>query len=78
MTVFFWHTDSSKTENRINWEELTFPKDGKRHIYSLSKRNTDTTFTHIGGWLLNSDPKEGRWKKHAKIENIILLKAEAK
>ena len=78
VTVFFWRADSSKTENRINWEEITFPKDGKSHSYSLSKRNSDTTFTHIGGWLLDSDPREGSWKKHAKIENIILRKAVAK
>jgi hypothetical protein len=78
VTVFFWRTDSSKTENRSNWEEVTFPKDGKSHSYSLSKINTDTTFTHIGGWLLNSDPEKGGLKKHAKIENIILRKAKAK
>jgi hypothetical protein len=78
VTVFFWRTDSSKTENRISWEEVTYPKDGKSHSYALSKRNTDTTFTHIGGWLLNCDQREGSWKKHAKIENIILRKADAK
>jgi hypothetical protein len=78
VTVFFWRSDSSKTGNKINWEEVTFPKDGKSHSYSLSKRNSDTTFTHIGGWLLNSDTIKGSWKKHAKIENIILRKAEPK
>ena len=74
VTVFFWHADSSKTEFRIAWPGVDLPKDGQRHNYSLSKRNSDSTITHIGGWLLDSDPKEGRWEKHAKIENIILRK----
>lgn len=74
VTVFFWHTDSSKTEFRINWPETTLPKDGQMHNYTINKRNTDPVMTHISGWLLNSDPKEGRWVKHAKINNIILRK----
>jgi hypothetical protein len=75
ITVFFWHTDSSKTEYRINWPEVNLIKDVQAHNYSLSKRNTDTVYNHIGGWLLNSDPREGRWEKHAKIEYIRLRKA---
>ncbi len=73
-TVFFWHTDSSKTENRINWPEVNLIKDIQARNYSLSKRNTDPAYNHIGGWLLNSDPKEGRWEKHVMIQNIRLLK----
>jgi len=76
VTVFFWHADTSKTGFRINWPGADLPKDGQLHNYSLSKRNTDTTITHISGWLLDSDPKEGRWEKHAKIENITLRKTE--
>ncbi|MBA4322735.1 MAG: hypothetical protein C0408_07955 [Odoribacter sp.] len=75
VTVFFWHADSTKTGFRINWTGVDLPKDGQRHNYSLSARNSDTTITHINGWLLDSDPKEGRWEKHAKIESIRLMKA---
>jgi hypothetical protein len=74
VTVFFWHTDSSKTEFKINWPETKLPKDGKMHSYSLNKRNSNPAMTHISGWLLDSDPKEGRWIKHAKIVNITLRK----
>jgi hypothetical protein len=56
---------------------LDLPKDGERRSYSLSKRNSDLKFTHISGWLLDCDPKEGRWEKHAKIENIVLRKTVA-
>jgi hypothetical protein len=78
ITVFFWRGDSSKPENRINWPEVALPKDGQSHVYSLSNRKSDSTFTRAGGWLLNSDPKKGRWAKHAKFENIIFRKADAK
>jgi hypothetical protein len=78
VTVFFWHGDSSKNENRILWDEVKLPKDGKNHSYSLSEKLTDTTYLYIGGWLLNSDAKKGVWQKHASIENIILRKAESK
>jgi hypothetical protein len=76
VAVFFWHTDSSKTEFRINWPGVDLPKDGQRHTYSMTRRNSDTTITHIGGWLLNSNPKQGRWEKHAIVENIVLRKME--
>ena len=78
VTVFFWHNDSSKTEFRINWPGNAFPKDGQMHNYSLTKRNTDPIITHISGWLLDSDPKEGRWVKHAKIVNIALRRVGEK
>lgn len=77
-TVFFWHTDSSKSEYRINWPETNLIKDIQGRNYSIYKRNTDTTYNHIGGWLLNCDPKEGRWEKHALIQSIRLRKAEIK
>jgi hypothetical protein len=75
VTVFFWHADTSKAGVRINWTSTDLPKDGQRHSYSLSGRNTDSTITHVNGWLLDSDPQEGRWGKHAKIEGIRLMKA---
>jgi hypothetical protein len=74
-TIFFWHTDSSKTENRKYWPEVSLIKDMNFHEYSLSEKITDSVYNHIGGWLLNSDPKEGRWEKHAQIQNIKLYKA---
>jgi hypothetical protein len=78
VTVFFWHSDSSKKENRIDWNEIVLPKDGKSHSYILSKRFTDSTFKYIGGWLLKSDSGKNRLEKHAKIENIIVRNANAK
>jgi hypothetical protein len=78
VTVFFWHADSSKKGFRIDWPFKYLPKDGQRHKYALSKRNTNPSITYIKGWLLDCDPKEGHWEKHAKIERITLRKIELK
>jgi hypothetical protein len=75
INVFFWHADSTKIGVRDNWDAVNLLKDGKWHNYKLSKRLTDTTFTHFSGWLMHHDPKPGRWEKHAKVENIIFMKA---
>jgi hypothetical protein len=74
INVFFWHADSSKTGVRDYWNTIELQKDGKRHDYTLSKRLTDTTFTHFNGWLLFNDAKTGRWEKHALVENLLFRK----
>jgi hypothetical protein len=77
ISIYFWHADSTKTGVSDNWNSLILPKDGQRHNYSITKKLSDTTFTHIRGWLLDHDPMPGHWVKHAKVGNIILMKASA-
>jgi len=74
--VFFWHADSTKEGVRDYWDRIVLPKDAVRHSYTLRKRLTDTSFTHISGWLLNHDPQPGRWEKHAKVFDISLIKGK--
>jgi len=74
INVFFWHTDGTEPGVRDYWAPVVLPKDGLRHNYTLSKKLTDKTFTHFNGWLLYSEPRPGRWEKHAIIENILLRK----
>ena len=78
INVFFWHADKSATGVRDYWPSVDLPKDGARHNYNLSKRLTDTAFSHFNGWLLYSDDKPGRWEKHAIIENISFRKVTKK
>lgn len=75
--VFFWHADSTKDGVRDYWDRIALPKDAARHSYTIRKRLTDTSFTHISGWLLNHDPQPGRWEKHAKIFDISLIKGKS-
>jgi hypothetical protein len=74
--IFFWHADGSKEGVRDYWNKVPLTPDGIRHTYSIRKRLTDTSFTHISGWLFNHDPQLGRWEKHARITDIILMKAK--
>jgi hypothetical protein len=75
INIFFWHAQGSGIGVRDNWDVVNLPKDGQWHYYNLSKRLTDTAFTHLSGWLMYHDPKPGVWEKHSKIDNITLLKA---
>jgi hypothetical protein len=75
--VFFWHADTTKDGVRDYWDRVAFPKDAVRHPYTISKRLTDTAFTHISGWLMTHDPQPGRWEKHAKIFDISLIKGKS-
>ena len=75
VTVYFYHADTSKSGYREYWPVTKLVKDGQRHNFSLPKRNTNLSVTHVSGSFFNCDPKEGQWEKHAKIENIVLRKA---
>jgi hypothetical protein len=77
INIYFWHADSTKKGVSDNWNFIILLKDGHRHIYSITKKLSDTTFTHIRGYLLDHDPKPGTWVKHAKVEDITLMKASA-
>jgi hypothetical protein len=75
VNVFFFHADTSKAGYKEFWPVLQLVKDGQRHKYTMSKRNSNLSVTHISGDFFSCDPKEGRWEKHARIENIFLGKA---
>jgi hypothetical protein len=75
VTVYFYHADTSKSGYREFWPVTSLVKDGQRHNFSLPKRNTNLSVTHVSGSFFNCDPKEGQWEKHARIENIVLRKA---
>jgi hypothetical protein len=74
VTVYFYHADTSKSGYKDFWPVTKLVKDGQRHTFSLSSRNTNLAVTHISGSFFACDPREGRWEKHARIENIVLRK----
>jgi hypothetical protein len=75
-SVYFWKSDETSQGVRDPWEPVSLIRDGTRHTYTLSKRLTDTTFTHISGWLLDNDDQKIRWEKHAKVSSIFLVKGQ--
>ncbi|MGQ9621138.1 MAG: DUF4296 domain-containing protein, partial [Bacteroidales bacterium] len=72
--IFFWHADSSETGVRDYWVPSYYINDGEEHEYTISRKLTDTSFTHINGWLLDHDFQPGLWTKHVKISGIRVIK----
>jgi hypothetical protein len=73
-TIYFWQADSTKEGIKDFWGSADFLPDGTQHNYNLSKKLSDTLFTHIKGFLLDCDPQTGRWQKHMRISDIFLTK----
>ena len=71
-TVYFWRPDSTEKGLSDYWDEMPLIKDGTRHNYTISKRLTDPSFTHIRGMLYNHDSQPARWEKHARFSDMII------
>lgn len=72
--IYFWHSDDTDQGVKDPWESTLLIKDGIRHNYFISKRLTDTAFTHISGYLHDCEPQSVRWEKHSVFSNILLYK----
>jgi len=69
-SVYFWKTSDTQDGIREFWDEIYLTRDGTRHSYSTGRQLTDTTFTHICGWLFHCDPQPGSWVKHGIFNSI--------
>ncbi len=77
VTVFFWKADSSGKQIKKMWSRADYIKDDLSHEFTVTGRLSDTSFHHIGGYLLDCDPQTVKWEKHASLTNIILKKGPA-
>jgi hypothetical protein len=73
-SVFFWHSSETQDGVRDYWDNIDLIKDGNSHSYSISRKLTDTTFTHICGWLFQCDAPAGSWVKHGAFSSISVIK----
>jgi hypothetical protein len=73
-SVFFWHPSETQDGVRDYWDNIDLIKDGKSHVYSFSRTLTDTTFTHICGWLFQCEAPAGSWVKHGTFSSIKVRK----
>lgn len=71
-TIYFWGDDSTEEGKRDHWDLHYFKKDGKPTLITLSKHLTDTSLTHLSGWLYNYTSQPGHWEMHSRISNITL------
>ncbi|MBE0674143.1 MAG: DUF4296 domain-containing protein [Bacteroidales bacterium] len=76
INIWFWKPDTSAMGVSFFWNEIPLPKDGILHEYQVSAYTPDSTFTNIRGYLMNHDPKQGRWEKHSRADNIILTRKD--
>jgi hypothetical protein len=73
-TTFFWHSSETQEGVRDFWDKVDLIRDGNSHRYSISKTLTDTSFTHICGWLFQCDAPPGSWVKHGAFSSISVRK----
>ena len=71
-TIFFWKTDSTENGIREYWDTHFYEKNGKSEMVTMSRHLSDTSFTHLSGWLYNYTSQPGHWEMHSRISSIIL------
>ncbi len=78
VNLFFWRAGATEEGVRDYWNKVELIRDGAVHKYTLEKRLTDPSFTHIKGWLLDHDSQQGRWQKHIRVTSIQLIQGDTK
>jgi hypothetical protein len=73
-SAFFWHSSETQEGVRDLWDNIDLIRDGTSHSYSVIRKLTDTTFTHISGWLFQCDAPPGSWVKHGTFSSISVRK----
>jgi hypothetical protein len=78
VSAFFWFDDGTETGFRIPFEPSPISKDGKIRNHTLSLNLQDERVTHITGFLLDHNSRNGNWEKHADVLNIKIQYIELK
>ena len=76
-TIYFWHSDGTEQGVKTPWNKILLIRDGVMHNYSITKRLTDISFTHIRGYLHDCDSQTISWVKHSKFSNILIYQGKA-
>jgi hypothetical protein len=71
---FFWRSTDTPEGERNMWDKIELIRDGTRHSYSVRRKLTDTTYTHICGWLFQADDQPGNWVKHGLFTSISVTR----
>ncbi len=70
VTAFFWYDNGTENGFSIPFEPSPIVKNGKIKMHSLSLTLQNDSVTHISGFLLDHDPRGGKWEKHADVLNV--------
>lgn len=69
-TNLYFASDSGSTSKKDTLKTIRYEKGGRTSVVTISKELNDSTLTHLKGYLLDHDPKQGKWKKHLVIEGL--------
>lgn len=76
ISLWFWYDDGTEEGKRDSFPEIPLKKDGKLQLYKVSKQLNDTSYTHLKGRILNSDPTENPLKRQADLFQIRITYEE--
>lgn len=66
----YFSTDSAAKQKKDTLKTITYLKDARTSIVTITKELKDSTLTHLKGYLFDHDEKNGKWKKHAVISGL--------
>jgi hypothetical protein len=69
----YFTTDSSSKSKKDTLKTVVYAKDARTSIVTITKELKDSTLTHLRGYLLDHDKKDGDWEKHAVIAGLKVL-----
>ena len=70
MVAYFWYKDGSKDGHHEYFPETPYRKSRRYKFYSTSLKLTDKKVTHIRGYIVDSDDKEGF--RHLEVRKIVV------
>lgn len=71
MHVWFY-TEAEPPDFRFTPKQEKYLKDGEERTVILRCMLTDTTMTHFMGYILDHQPRSGKWTKYAEISKISI------
>jgi hypothetical protein len=74
--LWFWYNDSTEYGLRDSFPAVSIKKDEKLHMYNVSKRLTDTLYTHLKGFILDYSNKDTIFPRQADVFQIRFEKQD--
>ena len=70
VSAWFWYDDGTEEGKKYPFPESEIPKSDSWKFHAMTLRVPDPRVTHIKGFLLDHDERQGYWNKHVDVDNI--------
>ena len=74
VNLYYWYADSTSQGHIEHWDTIWLKQSSRSELISLSKVMTDSSATHIKGYLFDHTDQPGHWEKHAQFSNISITR----